>query len=299
MCSKRNIVALKEKIDRPTFDCSSIPALQGMNSGYDFAMNNKIFTNPYFNPNNGDEFVFMKENIGNSYNYIYTYNLKTKQKILIHEGYTHRNLEWTTNDWIIFNSIELHKIKSNGDSLSIISKIKYHFTTEKDKILYKKPKSTPSKFMFYFADLNNVIFDSVNTVNTVVQPEWYKDKVIFMPHIIYNLKTKEIKKILHDTDLNFISQQKWVNDDEFIWGDRKSIYKTNVLTNNTDTILSHCNGFGYVSFDYSPHTNKIICNLVRKEVVAHSLLKMNVQIVMMNLDGTEKEFIDIDNEFKD
>lgn len=128
-CTKKKIDATPKK-ERPTFVCDTIPKKDYNNTGWNYSVNKNTYTNPHFNPNNGFEFVFMKKDYNSSFNEIYVYNLITKTKKLVYKGLTLSHLEWTTNNWIIFNNGILQKIRPNGSNINEITQIKYYIEKE-------------------------------------------------------------------------------------------------------------------------------------------------------------------------
>jgi hypothetical protein len=297
-CTKKNIEApiAEDEIEVPNFNCETIPIFDGLTVGWDWILSNKAYIHPQFNPNNGNEFAFVLENRKTNLTEIYTYNISTKIKTLIYTGKAHNYIQWTKDNWILFNSNVLYKIKSDGTNLTPIVKIHNVFTISEDKLLYKRAGSTPSDLMYYFSDLDNNIYDSLALNNFVTPMEWSGNKVIFLPYI-YNIDTKQTTEYLQNYELANVGYKKWINESEFIWADLSNVFKTNIETNLTDTIVSHCNGFRYEGFDYSPHTNKVICHRTTKKRIDDNLLKIDSYIVLMNPDGTEMEIIDIDNAF--
>ncbi len=85
------------------------------------------FKAPCFNPNNANEFVYLRENTRtNTGDELWKYNLETGEKMkLTSDVWSHTWPRWSVKDWILYagNKTQLWKVKSNGDSLI---QLKYH-----------------------------------------------------------------------------------------------------------------------------------------------------------------------------
>ena len=294
-CKKKCEEPIKEK---PTFECSEIPPYDKVGFGYEYLVDNNSQKLPYFNPNDGNEFVYLTKNPSTGLSNIYTYNLLTKTKKLLYDGQVNSYVKWTTADWILFSNGSLQKMKINNSILIEITELDDLFTLRdrNNEVMYLKKNSSTIDYEFYFSDLNNIIFDSLFALNSGFIDWGANNKIIFsddISKIVYDLSTKTSQTYCENYG-NPISNSKWINDFEFIWADENYIFKTNININKTDTISTHCNGFLYQSFDYSPQTDKLICHRLTKKLLENDVVKVDIYIVMMNTDGTEKEIIDLD-----
>lgn len=296
-CKKKCEEPIKEK---PTFECSEIPPYDKVGFGYEYLVDNNSQIKPYFNPNNGNEFIYEIHNYNQDIATIYKYNILTKTKTLIYTTKSIYHIQWSLDDWIIFNNGNLQKIKSDGTELTFITQLHSKFTLKNggNNILYIKKDAIVSDYEYYFTDIKNNIYDSLTITQGHISFEWgTNNKIIFSEteaKHVYNLTNNTLTTYCENFTETLASNSKWINNTEFVWADLSNIYKTNINTTFTDTILSFCNSFKYQSFDYSPLTNKLICHRLTKKLLENDVIKVNNYIVIMNTDGTEKEIIDLD-----
>lgn len=160
----------EDSISEMDCNCTDLPIIDGPSFGYQFITNDSAnYTRPFPNPNNADEFLFIQRI--KRFDALYTYNLKTKQKIKLLEGRILFVPKWGKNDWILVTreDEQIWKLKSNGDSLQQLSQIAPNYVPEWDykseKIIFYKNSDNPIlwiKRVFYW-----IVFHSMQVQGAI------------------------------------------------------------------------------------------------------------------------------------
>ncbi|MEA3444625.1 MAG: hypothetical protein U9R19_07840, partial [Bacteroidota bacterium] len=114
----------------------------------------------------------------------------------------------------------------------------------------------------------------------------------------YNIINSTYREYCQYYESHFATRRVWINDFEFIWATNRmdiggSINLTNTITRKTICLKSYCNAKVYLRLDYSKHLNKVIWEKYESEVVGYNLLAGKYSIVMMDVDGTNEQEIEI------
>lgn len=280
-------------------DCETIYPIPGDSYGYEHVHDTSYYLNPVFNPNNSNEIAFIDTDFYNYGMKIYRYNLITKQKQLVFSGLFQKTLNWTSNDWIIFqqNDFKLYKIKSNGDSLTQINHAYnyFHPAISKDgsKMVVLRVGTAGKS---YLIDMDGNEIDSLeNWVHNT--GNWNSSNLFagISSHNrlkIINPETNELhfNKLYPSTIQDFV----WLNEYEGIYSTTKGLYKLNYLTKTEQKIKCGCNSRTYRSGSLNSDGTKLVYTRSVLKHLEPTILLEDLQIVIMNIDGSDEEEIIIE-----
>ncbi|MEM7657322.1 MAG: hypothetical protein AAF399_14400, partial [Bacteroidota bacterium] len=90
--------------------------------GYESIFAYPIYGAPDFNPNNGDEFVYLVDS-GEDEKELRVFHIPTAEERVLVSGAIRSQPDWGANGWILFSTIsnQLWKIHETGDSLTQLS----------------------------------------------------------------------------------------------------------------------------------------------------------------------------------
>jgi len=289
-CKKDNIIS-----SDCNNNCIEIPQSQSF-YGYDYKYDSVLYISPCFNPNNGNEILYVEKNLASGVTKLIKYNLQTFEKENILEAEIYFQPSWANNDWIIFglNDENIWKIKSNGDSLTQLTFIGSNFNPECNFNSNRIICSNTNQSCSFIYDFYGNPIDTLNITSTTTF-DWNMYNKILIPinqgEYIYNYNTNEM--LLYNQDLSFAGKCQWINKNEFVVGGVSGIYKTNIITNNTEFIKKCCNAWAYFSPDYSHQLDKVIWQKTEEKKIGENLIEVKRKIILMDTDGTNEEEIEI------
>lgn len=263
------------------------------------------FKSPCINPNNPDEFIYTYSNSNNtSLNGLYKFTISSgnKQKLTSSSVFPHA--KWGKNNWILFSisngdKKEVHKIKSNGDSLTKLTSGHIDFYPEWDntnnRIVFNRQVylgSPASKIMI--ADINGIILDSINNQHFHYGACNSIGELAFPP---FNKRTCGITVVnINDKSESLLNSPSscqnqnqgicWHpnNQDVYYTTYAGSLYKLNKNTKSQSIIVSFCDTKGYAGISMSPNADFLLVERVSgKYVSCAPWYKSNIYKV--TLDG--------------
>ncbi|MBK6730428.1 MAG: PD40 domain-containing protein [Bacteroidetes bacterium] len=259
------------------------------------------------NPNNSKELIFYGK-MGYPVEGIYKYNIQTFQSELVIATYVGNQMDWSVTDWIVFASYNhIYKCKSNGDSLTRLTFNDRNFwpvwSSDGSQILYqrwsddgtewiimdddgnyleKPPLKMGDRVLSWSPDGKKIIFD--RTSDACVQGTrglFYYD---FDNNEVVDI-TEAIAGICYPS--GFID---WYNDSNTILlsaGLYGGIYRTNIITMETEVIQEACSTNRYLSFTLMADNSTIIA--VKKDVKQNPELWYNtfedISVIQIYPDG--------------
>lgn len=270
-------------------DCVPIPPYQEMGTGYNYILDSIYYTRPYFNPNNPNEIIFVKEK-GIS-NKLIKYNLLTKDKQILYEGTIIFQPKWGKNDWILLNlpDANIWKIKSNGDSLTrITSRGGYYqpeWNSNSDKIVFYESFAYQN---YFISDINGNILDSFPN-NLAAPMKWYNDSLIFY-QIHFNIYCLNINarilSVFYSHEANDAGGILITKNADLIFSKTDGIFSINLSSKSLTKIKSTCNSKVYMWPTYSSITDKIIWQRLDYTLIDKQNVFVKSRLLIMNSDGT-------------
>jgi Tol biopolymer transport system component len=261
--------------------------------------NDTIYNTPRFNPNNSNEIIYVQGIQSIDKINLVKLNLITGQKTYIITG-VWRRPDWSIKDWIVFNHADnqVWKIKSNGDSLTLITPDMQGghnaiWSPDGNKIAYIQEVGSTSYNLIcdengnhldtipYFAFyLNKWSYDNLN----ICAPAFNGVNVGYENIYTHQISQPTTNTIdAHSTNLIYIDAVDWMPDSKsIVWTNPYGIYKTNIATKQTTIIKTICGKSGpYVNLSVSPDGSKIIAQ--REDVFSG--------LCLMDIDGKNEVII--------
>ena len=271
-------------------ECEDIPPFEGLGWGYNYISESVGYYNITRNPYNEEEIFYFKynQNIENNNNQIIKYNFSTKQETVIyHDNPISYCSSPNEKGWILFNMNfgDIYKIKTNGDSLTLIKQNNCYnpIWIGNNKIIYS------TETIPYIINEQGNILDSIP--NTYPETFSIKNNNLLLTHdnkiILYKLDTKEITDIILG---NIIFRADWIDNEKFVWCDRDAIYKTNINTQETDTIKQVCNSTLHESCIYSSFLNKYVFSVELHNKTDSITINRRYILTIMDING-DNEYV--------
>lgn len=263
------------------------------------------YSMPYFNPNSSDEFIYRFAD-GTSPKFdLIKYNLRTKGKEVIYQGFFSNRPRWGKNGWILLNindslGYNVYKIKDNGNDLTPLTTsgncLYPEWNIDSEKIIYQYAFSTPTKGILI--DKNGIFLDTLPCPSTNFS-SWQHEELMATGSFLGLSTTNPFECELNwHFETNGVAQSangaEWLDKSRIIWCHTSGIYLTDTETAQTKLIRETCNADTYQLPTYAPNINKVIFQRMERILDTETSGRMIFSLVMMNSDGTEEETIEIE-----
>ncbi len=259
---------------------------------------------PCFNPNNSDEFSFVRLNIKNGYKgELFTYNLCTQVLTKLADNVAYYSA-WSSKNWIAFIGIDRkpYMIKSNGDSLTKVINLSYEFYN-----LYWNPLGTHLAVRFnngFVGVINVTDFSFTQTSAAMSVFNWMNDSTLvgstgssniyFRKYNIYS-SVQENFFVFDNPEkhVNWVQNIQFLNNTSIVaWNSTRNFF--NVTLSGSQSLIAEKGYITrlYVNTSYS-NDKVLIARFDRRNINPPSTcywgLKTNLFI--MNYDGTDEKQI--------
>ncbi|MBL57221.1 MAG: hypothetical protein CMP61_08540 [Flavobacteriales bacterium] len=269
-----------------------------LNGNVSYISSTENYSNPCFNPNNQDEFSFIKWDQGVPE--LWVGNIKTNEYFFLDSG-VYYTPKWGKNNWIVYNLLnnEIYIIRPNGSNkkqLTFNSSINTNpnWSPNGDKIVYRSSKDLSNGYLYIMDTLGNDL-ERIEIVSGN-NPSWSPngDKIALKNYNginIYNLVTKENKIInADDNSINF----NWIGNDTLLWEGSSGISISCLKSNNITLLSKDCFKKSYdhptISVD-----GKIMCREYINEIIDDNNVFFKSDLVLFhNIRFDSKEIISID-----
>ena len=280
--------------------CQEIPPYSQPGFGYNYQYDDSNVTQPCYNPENSNEICFLRDAPGSNSDLI-VHDLISEESTLIYSGIIQSPVKWGYNDWLIFGTNgNIYRIKSNGDSLSMI--------TNSNNCFYP---IWSEAFDYFYCAFHIEIGSPPNQITQV-----YTGKFDVSGNIIDTIEQRLHQRsainnngLIISTEPNYSSYQtfafdantgartnietsadgnqafKWVNNYEFLTIKVNGITKTNIINGEKTVIKNTCNSEFITEVDYNPLNQKILCSKVSQKLVDNSTILYKERLVIMDLNG--------------
>ncbi len=242
------------------------------------------------NPLNGDEMIVVVDGDLFGYNKMFNINLKTKQQKFL------ANIDDFTPDvnargWILFSTYEdnIYRIKTNGDSLTAVSKINvahnphWDYTGDNMYFFQKAYANVPAQLV-----KANRFGQTITALpHTMAHHAPFKksDKVI-RQKITDNIVTLVLRNMVDYSEKNLISgPYKGAsapahfsnlcldqNDQNIYWSNASGIFRCNLLSMKTDTLFKNCDNRIYMRPKMVLNTGEMTYSLLLKRIINEQIL---------------------------
>jgi hypothetical protein len=291
-------------------DCASFPDIGGI--GYNTRMVDTSYTAPFYNPENGDEFLYKKlyrhvevKPDGSTWQgtkeELWKFHLGSRK----HQIITDRvwlDPKWGPNDWIIFNRHDSHlwKIKSNGDSLTRLTQegtnyhpcwspdgqwIAYHVGLREGQsplqLISQDGLQKVDSFAAEFRDSYPIWSPDGEQVVATTATQLYH----------YHFPTREITRL---TTGNYFGPGPvvWFPDSrKVLWTSGEGLYTTDVISKETQTLRLNCDAYRYIFGSVHPSGEEILVSRSHGWLVGRDSIFYETSIVRMKPDGSGEEVV--------
>jgi Tol biopolymer transport system component len=256
---------------------------------------------PLFNPRNPNELVFIRQhrNIYLGDYDLLKLNIETGSIQKVFSGYiNNRSMSWSSTDWIYFEDLStfsIVKIKSNGDSLTYLTKDgENHSPSLDDKnnlIYFDRTMNKQTVYHLHSMDINgnNIQDISIDLFSPHVSPD---GKFIAMHLIaddgitIYDTKLKSIKKIPLAGSINNLS---WFPDSKFLIAELNTstfqVIIVNTYTNEVRIVKKASSDKAYWSFAVSPDCKNIAYECEQHDTLGNSNVLQSFSLLISDING--------------
>lgn len=266
-----------------------------------------IFLAPCFNPNNGNEFIYIRQNITTSERELYKFDIINDTSLLI-KGNVTGYPKWGKKDWILIelNDQNIWKIKSNGDSLTLLSSEGIY----SDDAVWNQ---SGTKFIFrlhYGDSVNSVICNLDGSIETQTSDIIYEggvwasssDKILYATSLAedYGIawmdtnltESHKFKLMASKNGWDILMGMAWMADNEnVLWSTGSTVSITNIYSGSTSELLKNCDSKKYQFPSVSPDGTKILFEKEFTTEVSEVELFIEYKIVIINVDGSQETIL--------
>lgn len=251
---------------------------------------------PQFNPNNMNEIAFIK-----SYD-LWLFDMCEGEKYLLQNDVSFL-WDWSKRDWLLITKRDrnLYKIKSNGDSLTLLNAGGFN--------TYATWNPTGDKFMFLDNNSGVPLMDiNGNRIDTMrLAPygaDWYaEDRVVseydnkIRMYDLSNNTSFQLDYTPYSFSYATISNTRYVPEKEIVvWDSDEYIFSTNITTKERSIIKKGSHSQIYHEFDISADYSTIVT--IRSDMTSSPdilyIVEERKHLCLMNIDGTHERRILLD-----
>lgn len=309
--------------------CEIFPEDQGF--GFNYIVEDMQYFKPSFNPNNQDEFVFIRLNPGVSPPQLVQYNFSTGEQTVLHDYIVGRP-KWGRQGWITFAGTDnIFIIKDDGSSLSQITWGEDDtypvFNYEGDKIYYNRNKNYTNAMLeanpeLYKEDKEILIDLEGNVIDSIMIPNISNSNTTYFSYLRWGISDITSNNLVYamlgngadtfgiyliDPDIGTIQPiHTWivgsngntlptdmVYSNGYIYFSRwrNGLYKVDVNSGITTTIIEGCSTQYYENLTISPDGHFLIAEKVTYKPLNNYDIVENHEIWKISLDSCYQERI--------
>lgn len=272
--------------------------------GFQYAYPRYLYREPCFNPQNSDEFVYVREDKQN--------NSATQMRRHVISNHIDDSLvadvwgvpDWHANGWILFRRTDnqIWKIKANGDSLTQLTftgiNLGPRWNTAGDRIAYASDNWT------IIASAQGLPIDTITDFQ-MLYGDWSADGTKLCSVVsagtgegigYYDLTTSQTTVVATVPTGELVIESYWKRDSRTIyWATRNGFYKTDIVTMATVLIRPSCDSKFWWAFQFSGDGQKMIWERANSRLTGsdHNTIYQENFIYLLNTDGTGEQKIDI------
>lgn len=302
------------EVEDPPCDCIPTPPAPLLD--WHFQVPEHTVNGPRFNPNDGDEIMFIERPYGSQTHFtLWRYRISTGTMTEVLSGNNLVNMtfpaDWGSNGWVLLNlssgqgqGENIYKVKGTGDSLTQLTFTSMNFS----------PIWSPScaSYGYYRTDeqpAGQILVDaasgSSDTLSSVPLNGtscWFEEgrvaSVGTSGVFIGDLATDQMTRVCGPpSDLYDYASPTGITvlpgNQTILWMHTGGLYRTDMASGATEQLFCSCNSQYFVGLDYSPQTNKLLTTRITRTPKNDHDLRIATEIVLMNPDGTGQEVLDI------
>jgi hypothetical protein len=256
---------------------------------------------PCFNPNNSNEFLFIKIR-GGEFNLVKYVISEQKEEILLEDiGFT-TEPKWGKNNKILFvdSRIDLHifDLSTGFESIFDLKEKYVRFPEWKNDSIIVADISNAFKYPSNFATLN-IFTNKIDTISKIYGQAIYYNETEFLHNYRTGIdfvdahSTTTLIKGLDGTEQAMDSKWHQNHSDIFYSTNQKGLYKINRHTKKVTEIKNGCNSRFYRTLSIAPDGKKMLVHRVDAALV-DGAVEEDASIYIMNLDGSDEQKIIIE-----
>lgn len=277
--------------------------------GWNFQVPEHAINGPRFNPNDGDEILFVERPFGSETDYkLHRYRISTGVSVVVRSGSNlvniHYPANWGSNGWMLINLRDVGEnifmMKDNGDSLTQLTSTSKNFhplwSPEGNAFGYQHQLGGSYPVI---VDLGTNHSDTVTGVFTTTC--WYAPtSTVYLENGVWTWQMGSDPVKVSDLPADLYA---WgdlgsgivvLNDHSTaLWMQAGGLYRTSLTDGGTSKVFSTCNSQYFVGLDYSPQTNKLVTTRITRTPAGDRDLRISTDIVLMNPDGSGQEVLNI------
>lgn len=281
--------------------CIPILPPTGQSQGYNYVSDpDNYYMAPFFNPNNENEFLYLKRHAYQSLG-LYTFNLLTCQKQLIYTGDIWYVPKWSENGWIIFSKSDgnVYKIKSNGEDLTqLTNEGCYH---------YPAWYFDQNKFVTYSLCLDaDILFDAdgiaidtlpklIGVNSSLERPPYHVNNAgefinFFDTGNSYNF----VYSIPVEGGVAAVGSVFWTSADEVVFSNVKGISRLTISSSNIANFKPSCNAKLYLYGSVNSSKTKMVWSRIDRKQLNPNTVYSKSRIYIMNVDGSDETEVNLE-----
>lgn len=266
-----------------------------------------VYNMPRFNPSNSNEIIYVQGITSANKSYLVKRNLSNGQETQIISGIWRRP-DWSSKDWIVFNHAdnEVWKIKSNGDSLTLLTSDMQGghnavWNPDGNKIAFVKQVNSTNYNIV--CDVNGYHLDTIPYFGFYLN-KWSNDGLnicalasdranVVCENVTSHQIFQPTGNVLDASSSNLIYGDAidWTPDTKYLfWANPYGIYRTDVTTKQTIKIKTACNSKYYAAISISGDGKKIIAQRTDQKV-ENNILYVKNGLSIMDIDGKNEILI--------
>jgi hypothetical protein len=285
-------LCLAASCEKNKTNCSSLPPSNSI-WGYNTVIDTPYLGQPYFNPNNSNEFLYVE---GVLQDRLYIYNLLSGTKKLLFEGSILFPPKWSSKNWILLNlgDENIWKIKGNGDSLSQLTfgggNYYGEWNSTGNRFIFKRGNSLG--YITLVANENGMVIDTFPFPISPNSSWQHPNYLVFASYanglVKIDISTKVIDPLysIKEEDVDGM----YIYNNNIVWCSQGKLLSTDIVSLETYLIHSSCQTIYRCP---SSNGNKILMQRIHREYKGDNTLKKSSSLVLMNTDGTNEKDIAI------
>lgn len=296
-------VAAESVAEEENCDCVPLPDPIGpVSTGGSTELDDTYYIFPVFNPNNDDEFLY-QEPVGGGNRAIYIYNISTGLKSLVYEGPIFTKADWGINDWIVFTQSDkqVWKVKPNGDSLIQVTENSgswFHPTWSFGGnfiTVFRAFLNYETEYVGAFLNESGVLLDTFTYTPSLGSFNEFDQFVgsSFGDVTVVNDNGFTEKVYQHVNQDDYVNDAVWISNSKLIIGKSDGIYHFNIQTGEQNKIFCHCDSREYRYPSVNRSRTKVLFTRFIREGNTASVSFSDAEIVIMDVDGSDMEVIEI------
>ena len=274
------------------------------------------YTNPVFNPQNGEEFAYLREN---------NHDISPVKEVWIMNGRTGEThfvsdnvlgyLDWSPTGWLIFMDLDrqVYKIEPDGSNrIQLTSEGDWNrgpFWEYSGESFTVFREQNEDNYLLHIGS-DGLILDTITTKIPVTPRGWNEKDQIAQLRLHVNLRDFEVgyfdyndqsAYVLYEEDVPPFESNKyfgngvtWINSETILWVTRHIVGTTNIQTGETDIILeTPMSHFLSGGLGVNPAGTHALVGAFDRELIGVCQLDIQYRLYLIDLETGEERRIEI------